>query len=186
MRKREKPSIFLALEAKIELPTATPATRRTAALHNMMALFPLEDDDDDDDDDDVFLLLSPAIASIVRHQKHSRKKNSTSSLKRHRREVEMGTKFSTTAARNQRLILVSYASVKSTARARATLSSAQRSVEVAAWRSIVLPRRRTASQKPHRPVSSAAANCKRKKLQSARIIRDTPAGTGSQKRLSYH
>lgn len=30
----------------------------------------------------------------------------------------MGTKFSTTDARNQRLILVSYASVKSTARAR--------------------------------------------------------------------
>ncbi len=74
MRKREKPSTFFALEAKIELPTATPATRRTAALHNMMALFPFEDDDDDDDDDDAFLLLSLAIASIVGHQKRSSKK----------------------------------------------------------------------------------------------------------------
>jgi hypothetical protein len=72
VRKREKPSTFLPLEAKIKLPTATPATLRTAALHNMMALFPFEDDDDDDDD--VFLLLSLAIASIVRHQKRSSKK----------------------------------------------------------------------------------------------------------------
>jgi hypothetical protein len=75
VRKREKPSTFFALEAKIKLPTATPVTRCTAALHNMMALFPFEDnDDDDDDDDDVFLLLSLAIASIVRHQKRSSKK----------------------------------------------------------------------------------------------------------------
>jgi hypothetical protein len=73
VRKREKPSTFFALEAKIELPTATPATRRTAALHSMMALFPFEDDDGDDDDD-VFLLLSLAIASIFRHQKRSSKK----------------------------------------------------------------------------------------------------------------
>jgi hypothetical protein len=77
VRKREKPSTFFALEAKIELPTATPATRRTAALHNMMALFPFEEEEEeeeDDDDDDVFLLLSLAIASILRHQKRSSKK----------------------------------------------------------------------------------------------------------------
>jgi hypothetical protein len=117
VRKREKPSTFFALEAKIELPTATPATRRTAALHNMMALFPFEDDDDDDDDD-MFLLLSLAISSVVRHQKRSSKKEFHKLTERHGREVEMGTEFSTTDARNQRLILVSYASVKSTARAR--------------------------------------------------------------------
>jgi hypothetical protein len=59
--KREKPSTFFALEAKIELPTATPATRRTAALHNMMALFPFEDEDDDDDDDDDDVVFSSSV-----------------------------------------------------------------------------------------------------------------------------
>ncbi len=94
VRKREKPSTFFALEAKIELPNATPATRRTAALHNMMALFPFEDDDDDDDDDDdVFLLLSLAIASIVRHQKRSSKKEFNKLIEKTQKRSRDGNKI---------------------------------------------------------------------------------------------